>query len=109
MDSSENNTTRKYLTADQKFKIVKEHLTTKTPISEICKKYEITPTSFYGWQEKFFKGALEGFTKGKDGPTKAELRKIEELESQNNRMKNVISEIISENIDLKKTNGNFQT
>ena len=109
MDSSENSTTRKYLTADQKFKIVKEHLTTKTPISEICKKYDITPTSFYGCQEKFFKGALEGFSKGKDSPTKAELRKIEELESQNNRMKNVIAEVISENIDLKKTSGNFQT
>jgi transposase-like protein len=110
MDSSEDNTTtRKYLTADQKFKIVKEHLTTKTAISEICKKYDITPTSFYGWQEKFFKGALEGFSKSKEGPTKAEQRKIEELESQNSRMKNVIAEVISENIDLKKTNGNFRT
>jgi transposase-like protein len=108
MDSSENSTTRKYLTADQKFKIVKEQLITKTPISEICKKYDITPTSFYGWQEKFFKGALEGFTKSKEGPTKAEIKKIEALEAETRRMRSVITEIICENIDLKKTNGNFQ-
>jgi transposase-like protein len=106
---SDNNTTRKYLTADQKFKIVKEHLTTKTPISEICKKYDITPTSFYGWQEKFFKGALEGFNRSKDTLTKAEARKIQELEADVNRMRSVITEVICENIDLKKTNGNFQT
>ncbi len=109
MDNSENNnTTRRYLTADQKFKIVKEQLTTKTPISEICKKYDITPTSFYGWQEKFFKGALEGFSRGKEGPTKSETRKIEELEANVNRMRSVITEVIIENVELKKTNGNFR-
>src|ERR1700730_14723928 len=105
MDSSDNTTTRKYLTADQKFKIIKEQLTTKTPISEICKKYDITPGSFYLWQEKFFKGALEGFSKAKECLSKSETKQLLELESQNSRMKNVIAEIISENIDLKKTNG----
>ena len=44
---------------DQKFKIIKEQMTTKTSITEICKKYDISAGKFYKWQEKFLKGALK--------------------------------------------------
>ena len=78
---------------------------TKTSVSDICKKYDISAGNFYKWQEKFLKGALENFKKSDDGPTKAELRKIDELEKNNNRMQSVIAEIVQENIDLKKNLG----
>ena len=96
------NTPRKHLTPDQKFKIIKEQLTTKTSVTEICKKYDIVPSQFYKWQDKFLKGALENFKQNDDGPTKSELRKIDELEKKNIKMQSVISEIIHENIELKK-------
>lgn len=99
------NTPRKHLTPDQKFKIIKEQLTTKTSVTEICKKYDIVPSQFYKWQDKFLKGALENFKRNDDGPTKSELRKIDELEKKNIKRQSVISEIIHENIELKKNLG----
>ena len=64
---TQNSMSRKKFTAEQKFKIVKEHLTCKTPISELCKKYGMSAMSFYGWQEQFFSGAFQGFNR-KRGP-----------------------------------------
>ena len=53
----------------QKFKIAKEHMTPKTLISDICKKYDIVPSLFYKWQDNFLSGALKGFEKSDDGLT----------------------------------------
>lgn len=105
MDQQKQDTPRRKLSPDQKFKIIKEQMTTKTSISDICKKYDIVPSQFYKWQEKFLSGALESFKKSDDGPTKAELRKIEEQEKKIQRMQSAITEIIQENIELKKSLG----
>ncbi|MGC8901446.1 MAG: transposase, partial [bacterium] len=40
---------RNHYTPEQKYKIVKEALTTNTPVSEICKKYGISSSNFYKW------------------------------------------------------------
>src|SRR5947208_1116070 len=91
---------RKLFSSEDKFKIVKEHLTTKTPVSELCKKYGMTATSFYGWQEQFFSAALLGFDK-KRGPqptsAKADER-VAELEGDVNCMREVIAEITAERV-----------
>jgi transposase-like protein len=105
MDQPNQDTARRKFSPDQKFKIIKEQMTTKTSVSDICKKYDVVPSQFYKWQEKFLSGALESFKKTNDGPTKAELRKIEDLEKKNSRMQSVITEIIQENIELKKSFG----
>ena len=90
---------------DQKFKIIKEQMTTRTSVSDICKKYDISAGNFYKWQEKFLKGALENFKKSEEGATKAELRKIAEQEQKILKMQAAITEIIQENIELKKSLG----
>lgn len=96
---------RKHHTAEQKFQIIKEALTTDTPVTEICKKYGIYVSQYYKWQAVFFEGALEGLERKKSGPTAFEIRKIEQLEKDNVRMKDVIAEIASENITIKKRIG----
>ena len=96
---------RRHFTPDQKFKIIKEQMTSKTSITEICKKYDISAGNFYKWQEKFLKAALDGFKKSEEGPTKAELRKIDEQEKKIQRMQSAITEIVQENIELKKNLG----
>ena len=96
---------RRQFTPDQKFKIIKEQMTSKTSVTEICKKYDISAGNFYKWQEKFLKGALENFKKSEEGPTKAELRKIEEQERKIHKMQSAITEIVQENIELKKSLG----
>jgi transposase-like protein len=105
MDQQNQVKPRKFLTPDQKFKIVKEQMMTKTSVADVCKKYDIVPSAFYRYQEQFLNGALDAFKNPKDGPSKAELRQIEALTKDNYRMKNVISEIVFENVDLKKRYG----
>ena len=84
---------------------MKEALTTNIGVSGECRKYGISNALHYHWQERFFKGALEGFKRTKHGPTSAERRKIDSLARDNGRMKAVIAEITAENIDLKKSIG----
>jgi transposase len=104
MEQAQNNIKKKH-TPDQKFKIIKEQMTTKTTVTDICKKYDIHPSMFYKWQDKFLSGALESFKQSDVGPTKAELRKIEEQDKKILKMQSVITEVISENIELKKNLG----
>ena len=105
-DQLETSPNRKRFSAEEKFKIVKEHLTTKTSVTDLCKKYGISPSNFYGWQELFFSGAMAGFDK-KRGPqfssVKADAR-VGELEFDVGRMREVIAEITAENIAYKKKN-----
>jgi transposase-like protein len=97
---------RRKFTPDQKFKIVKEALTTDTTIADVCKKYDVVVSQFYRWQDAFFEGALNGLERKKSGPVStSEQRKIEQLEKDNLRMKDVIAEIASENITIKKRIG----
>jgi len=97
---------RRHFTPEQKFKIVKEALTTDTTIADLCKKHDLVVSQFYRWQDDFFEGALTGLERKKSGPT-ANLaqRKIDQLEKDNLRMKDVIAEIASENITIKKRLG----
>ncbi len=64
----------------------------------------MTPQSFYGWQEQFFDAAQAGFDR-KLGP-KEQInkndRRVEELEADNNRMRDVIAKITAENVAFKK-------
>jgi transposase-like protein len=106
MDQQKQDIPRKHYTPDQKFKIIKEQITTRASVTDICKKYDLSPTNFYKWQNQFFKSALEGFKNATEGPTKAELRKIEEQEKKILKMQSTITEIIQENIELKKSIGN---
>ena len=96
---------RQHYSNELKFKVVKEQLTTKTSVTDICKKYGITPNMFYRWQALFFDGAKEGLERKRKAVSKAELRRISELEAKTQRQAEVISEIIAENIDLKKNLG----
>lgn len=102
------NSTRKSYSVEQKFKIVKEALTTDLGVSGTCRKYGISPGMYYKWQEKFFEGAKTGLErKESDQLNSKELRKIASQEKELNRMKSVIAEITAENIDFKKNLGDL--
>jgi transposase-like protein len=104
---------RKYLTAKEKFAIVKEQLTTKTGVTEICKKYDVAASQFYRWQEIFFEGALQGLEPSKRGQGSAGLSRVEmelqEKQRELERMREVVLEIAAENVQLKKSPGVFST
>ena len=106
MTGNEGTKVRRKFSPEEKFRIVKEALTSDISVSEVCKKYGIYSTIFYNWQELFFESALEGLKGRKRGPAaQAEGRRVEALTRDNQRMKDVIAEIAAENIDFKKKFG----
>lgn len=79
--------TRKYIknfTAEYKTKVVLELLESETTISQLSKKYEITPKTIQNWKKQFFRNASVAFEPAKVvSEYKAE---IEELKTQNDEL-----------------------
>ena len=45
--------TNKRWSAEEKYRIVMEALTTYAETVEICRKYGLSPNTFYPWRERF--------------------------------------------------------
>ncbi len=94
---------RRRFRPEEKFEIVKQVLSKARTVSEVSDEYNIHPNQYYKWQGEFFEGALNGFKEKSRGRTKtAEDREKQRTESDMKRMKDVIAEVVSENIELKK-------
>jgi len=97
---------RRQFSPEQKIKILRQHLLENVPISEVCEKYQLTPTQFYQWQKTFFENGAAVFAKtaGRRGVSQAEQR-LAALENKLQRKDEVIAEIMAEHILLKKELG----
>lgn len=94
---------RRKFTAEEKFGIVKLVLAKAKTVSEISDEYGIHPNQYYRWQGEFLEGALNNFKEKSQGRTRsAEDREKKRMEEEIKRMKDVITEIASENIEIKK-------
>ena len=50
----------KSYTVEEKYNIIFESLSTNQSISEICRKYAISPSTFQIWKDQFLTGARSG-------------------------------------------------
>lgn len=91
---------RRKFTARQRVQIVLEGMQGDTSVAEVCRRHQISSTLYYRWRDQLFENADRLFEK--KGKRSEEL---EDLEAENRRLKEVIAEITSENLDLKKTPG----
>lgn len=97
---------RRHFSPQDKVKILREHLVERKPISEICEKHQIQPTLFYNWQKTFFENGASAFERaGASRRVSAELKKIEKLEAKLVRKDEVMAELLTEHILLKKELG----
>jgi transposase-like protein len=92
---------KRRFTAEKKVEILREYLENQVAISELADKYQLSPSQIYQWKKQLFEGALKAFTPN-TRDNKASERQIRELKQQLQDRDSVISEIISENIALKK-------
>ena len=53
--------------ADEKIKILKQHLVEKKPVSEVCEQHGLVPNLFYRWQQEFFQNRAAGASAGTFG------------------------------------------
>lgn len=99
------NQERRHFSPQDKVKILREHLLEKKPISEVCQKHQIQPTLFYLWQKTFFENGAAAFERPNRRHSSAEERKIEKLQSKLQRKDEVMAELLTEHILLKKSLG----
>ena len=106
-------TKRRVFTAPEKLSLVKSHLVGKTPVSQICEENDIAPSLFYQWQQALFDHGAEALERRAEGHRaqreSTELRRLRsELEKTQAQLANkheVLSELMSEYIGLKKSLG----
>jgi len=104
--SIENTSGRRHYSPEEKVKILRRHLLDGVPISEVCEKEQINPTLFYQWQKTFFENGAAAFAKQ---PHSRSVGKTEQtitaLENKLKHKDEVIAEIMSEYVVLKKELG----
>ena len=91
---------RRRWTAAQKLRIVLETLQSEGKVAQICRREGVSPNQVYKWRKQLMGSAETIFARKSNGQVDP---KVEKLESENRRMKDVIAEITAENLDLKKT------
>jgi transposase-like protein len=99
---------RRNFTGAEKLAILREHLIEKVPISEVCDRHGLQPTMFYQWQKKLFEDGTAVFDTPRGRPKRqqdAQARRIEALEAKLRRKDEVLGELLSEHIQLKKDLG----
>jgi transposase-like protein len=92
---------KKRYTSEQKVEMLREVLVDGVKVSDVCEKYGVTPTSICIWQKELFENAVTLF-QNKNGEDKAKDKAIADLKHTLSIRDSLISEIVSENIQLKK-------
>src|SRR5512140_3706889 len=92
---------RRQIPAETKLQILKEARSTNLSISPVCEQYGINPTLFYQWDQIAHRAALtalQGQPRGRKQVRPSEEALLAEVQ----RLREVIAEITSENLQLRK-------
>lgn len=102
---STSRTRKPNFSAEQKVRIVRQHLLEKVPISELCDQHGMQPSQFYTWQKQLFEHGSKAFENGRN-PRERELeRRVEKLQATTREKDEVIAEVTRELVFLKKADG----
>jgi Transposase and inactivated derivatives len=97
---------RRHFSGQEKVKILREHLLDRVPISQVCEKHQIQPTLFYQWQKTLFENGTAAFERPPShSRVSGEQKKITQLEQKIQRKDEVMAELMTEHIMLKKSLG----
>jgi transposase-like protein len=92
---------RRQFPAETKLQILKEGRGTNMTISQVCDQYQINPTLFYQWEriaDQAALAALQGQGRGRKKSCANETALLAEVQ----RLREVIAELSSENLQLKR-------
>jgi len=90
---------RRAWSGSEKLRIVLAGLDGSIEISELCRREGINPTQYYSWKKHLLGSGGKVFENGSSAKPSAREQR---LEAENARLKSVVVEITSENLDLKK-------
>jgi len=91
---------QRHWTAKQKLQIVEEGRQTGQMVSEVCRRYQVDPRLFYLWEKQAQAGALEALQNRKAGRKPNDTSAF--LEKEIDRLRMVVAELSSENLELKR-------
>ena len=91
--------------AEEKVAILRRHFIDRVPVSDICEELGLQPTVFYRWQKQFFENSAAEFQHTNGKKRDAMERRNAELEAKLRRKNEVLSELMEEHVQLKKSLG----
>ena len=102
---SESRQRRANFTAEQKVRILREHLLEDVPLSDVCDRHGIRPSQFHAWQKQLFEQGASVFHRDPNRKERELEKKIKKLESMARQKDEVIAEVTRELVFLKEDNG----
>jgi transposase-like protein len=96
---------RKHYSPGEKVNILKKHLLEKVPVSDLCDQHGLHPTVFHRWLKEFFENGTLAFQKQRDTQMQRLEKKVAQLEGKLSKKNEVLSELMEEHVNLKKTLG----
>lgn len=90
---------RKKWTSAEKLRVVLAGMDASVDVSDVCRREGVNPSQYYSWKRQLLGSAEQIFSNKRAKPTAREERLTQALE----RAKDVIVEITTENLELKKT------
>ena len=95
---------RRKISPEQKVMILREHLENDVSITDLAEKYKIHPNLIGKWKKELFEGAVAVFDKKTKSQDKRKDTKIADLKKTLQKRDTLIAHLVSENVELKKTN-----
>lgn len=98
-------TSKKRYSPEEKTIILREHLENNVPVSDLAERYNVNPTVIYNWRKNLFESAPESLSRSKKKENRTESRaekELAELKALLARRDALITELVQENMDLKK-------
>ena len=100
-------TKRKKYSASQKVSIVRELIEGDCSLSEISEKYRVHPTQLTRWKKQLFEGAVETFNRKAVNADQKREKEVKGLKEKLSHKDGIIVELLEENLQLKKNNGDY--
>ena len=98
-------TSRRKFSSEEKVKILRLHLLKGKAVSDICDEHNIHPNQFYRWQKTFFENGFKAFESQSNGLNRKTEKRINYLEKKLSNKDEVISELLTDHLQLKKKLG----
>lgn len=96
---------RRKFSSEQKARAVLRHIQDEVPVSQICDELDIHPNQFYEWKKHALSNLSKAFDKSDERKERGREREKQRLESRLSEKDNVIAELLSEHMTLKKNLG----
>ena len=89
----------------QKTKAVLAHVQDGVPVSQVCENLGIHPNQYYEWQKQAFSSLSHVFSRDAIRQECSHQREVDNLKSKLSQKDEVIAELLTEHITLKKRLG----